>query len=292
MLANNLLIEETERIKFLMFEQVPDTRFGPERFMSGTERTKNVHSAQAWDGAQKKEQEFNSKLSSKMKDTVEWVKTWDKHDWLTFVELTSAILSAIPQPLAPITTPVLLSISTSAGLANAALYFNEGDPYMGGLMLAFSVLPVGALVSNLKGAKTFMRLGAKESIRIIRAAKAGTATPSEFKTAQELIKEIAPQANKLAEETIKYTIKQSLKQLPKRSLQFILKLCIGMSKLGVFGIKEGIVIAGTFFTYDKIYKILNYKNEKNLSIREKNELVKCYNILWENEEEIKKQLIE
>jgi hypothetical protein len=224
--------------------------------------------------------------------TIDWIKSWDKHDWLNFVEITTALLSAIPQPAAPITSPILLGISTTAGVANAVEYFKEGDKYTGGLILAFSVIPAGQLISTLKGSKTYMGLGTAKSIKLINAAKSGTATSSELKIAQELVREIGPHADELAKQTMTYTIKKTLQELPKMSLNFILKLCIGMVKLGVFGIKEGIVIAGTFFTYDKIYKALNYKNKKNLSIREKNGLVKTHNILWGNKEEIKKQLIE
>jgi hypothetical protein len=260
--ANSSLIKETERIKVLMSEQI--TFLGGPSIISPKNAVK----------------------------TFDWVKTWDKHDWLNFVEITTALLAAIPQPASPVTSPILLGVSTTAGLTNAALYFKEGDPYTGGLMLAFSVIPVASLIKTLKGSKIFMRLGYKESMRIINAAKAGTATAEEFKLAKKLVEDIAPYADELGKETVKYTIKEYLEQLPKRSLKFILKLFIRMSKLGVFGIKEGILIAGTFYTYDKIYRALNYKNEKNLSTRDKNQLVKLYNIIIDNEEEIKKQMIE
>jgi hypothetical protein len=263
MRAENLLYTETERIKFLMSEQI--FLGGPAMAISSP---KNVIK------------------------TTNWISTWDKHDWLNFVEITSAILSSIPQPLSPITSPILLGVSTTAGLANARLYFKEGDPYTGGLMLAFSVIPGVSLLRTLKGSKVFMRLGYKESIRLINAAKTGTATAEEFKLAKELITDIAPYANELGKETVKHTIKESLKQLPKKSLQFIIKLCLVMFKLGVFLIKEGIIIAGTFYTYEKIYKALNYKNEKNLSLREKNELVKLHNTIMKNKEEVKNTGIE
>jgi len=260
---NNLLHKETERIKILMSEQI--FLGGP---AMGLTSPKNVANA------------------------IDWVKSWDKHDWLNFVEITTALLSAIPHPAAPITSPILLGISTTAGVANAVEYFKEGDKYTGGLMLAFSIIPAGELVKILRGSKTYMRLGTAKSIEVINAAKSGTATSSELKIAQELVEEMAPHADELAKQTMTYTIKKTLQELPKMSLNFILKLCIGMVKLGVFGIKEGIVIAGTFFTYDKIYKALNYKNEKNLSVREKNGLVNLYNIIWGNKEEIKNKLIE
>ena len=54
-------------------------------------------------------------------NTYNWLKTWDKHDWLNFVEATSTILAMIPQPAAPITSPILFGIGLTAGVANAKL---------------------------------------------------------------------------------------------------------------------------------------------------------------------------
>ena len=69
------------------------------------------------------------------------------------------------------------------------------------------------------------------------------------------------------------------------------KILRGISKLGIYGIKEGIVIAGTFITYDKMYRALNYKNEKNLSERDKNQLVKLYQSIFNNQDEIQESML-
>jgi len=224
--------------------------------------------------------------------TFDWMRTWNRHDWLNFVEATSTILAMIPQPAAPITSPILFGIGTTAGIVNAKLYFDEGDEYTGGLVLAMSVIPGGELIRILKNSKTFMMLGPKKSIELLKSIKSKTATVTQKKMGQELIKELAPNADELAEETMKYTVKKMLQQLPKMSFRSLLKLCIGLSKLGIFGIKQGIVFAGTFLAYDKIYQALNYKNEKNLSKRDKNELVNLYNTITNNEEEIKNKMME
>lgn len=257
MYVNNLLHKETERIKDLMFEQI--FLGGP---AMGLTSPKNVMG------------------------TINWMKSWDKHDWLNFVEITTSLLAVIPQPAAPITSPILLGISTTAGVANALEYFKEGDKYTGGLMLAFSVIPAGQLVKTLRGSKTYMRLGTAKSIEVINAAKSGTATSSELKIAQELVEEIAPHADELAKQTITYTIKKTLQELPKKSLSFVIKLCLIMYRLGVFGIKAGVTIGGTFLSYDLMYRALNYKNKKNMSLREKNEMAKSYDLIMNNEDEI------
>jgi len=262
MYANRLLIKETNRIKVLMSEQI--FLGGP---AMGLTSPKNVTK------------------------TIDWMKSWDKHDWLNFVEITSSLLAMIPQPASPITSPILLGVSTAAGVANAVGYFKEGDKYTAGLILAFSIIPAGELIKSLRQSKVFMALGPKKSAELINKIKSKTATSTEIKMGQELVKELGPKADELAKQTTQYTIKEILKKLPKMSFEFILKLCIGMSKLGVFGIKQGIILAGTFLTYDEIYKALNYKNEKNLSNRDKNNLVKQYQKIMNNEEEIKESMI-
>jgi hypothetical protein len=257
MYVNNLLQKETERIKDLMSEQI--FLGGP---AMGLSSPKNVMG------------------------TINWMKSWDKHDWLNFVEITTSLLAVIPQPAAPVTSPILLGISTGAGVANAVGYFKEGDKYTAGLILAFSIIPAGQLISTLKGSKAFMKLGPAKSIQVINAVKSGTATANEVKIAQELVKEVAPHADKLAKQTMTYTIKKTLQELPKKSLSFVIKLCLIMYRLGVFGIKAGVTIGGTFLSYDLMYRALNYKNKKNMSLREKNEMAKSYDLIMNNEDEI------
>ena len=53
------LITESQ-LKFLVLEQVPDSHFGPERFMSGEDRFNTVHSTQSWDSANKEEHDLNN----------------------------------------------------------------------------------------------------------------------------------------------------------------------------------------------------------------------------------------
>lgn len=257
--TNNPLHKETERIKILMSEQM--FLGGP---AMGLTSPKNVAK------------------------TIDWAKTWNRHDWLTFVEITTGILGIIPTPA----TPVLLFISAAAGVSNATGYWKEGHHYEAGLMLAFSLLGTGALFKILKNSKIFMKLGAKKSTELIEKVASGTASRTEQEMAKQLVEEIAPVADELAKETLKEAVRKFISQLPKQSLIFIIKILRSMVKLGVFGIKTGIVIEGTFYTYDKIYTALNYKNEKFMSERERSESFKLLNILKEKEPEVKKTAIE
>lgn len=218
----------------------------------------------------------------------DWVETWDKKDWLTFIEVSTGILSMIPTPA----SPVLMSISTIAGFANAKVHWDEGYKYEAGLMFTFSLLGVGTLYKLLKNSKVFNKIGKEGIISLLKKVTSGSASKNEKKIVKELVKEITPVADDLAKETTKEIFKKFIAELPKKSLKFLVRLLLTMFRLGKFGVKEGIVILGTFFTYDKLYKALNYKNEKALSEREKNGLVKIYNFIWDNEEEVQKVLIE
>lgn len=252
---NNFFNKDVVRIKYLMTEQI--FLGGPSMGMSSPQRTS---------------------------ETFNWIKTWDANDWLNFVEATTGILGSIPSPA----SPFLLGISLGAGLVNAKLYYDGGDPYTAGLYLAFSIIPAASLIKQLKYSKTFMRLGKGGSMKILEKVKSGTATNLEKNMAKDLIEEIAPASNELGKEVVKQTISKILLELPKKSLISIVKLCSIMYKIGLFGLKAGVVMGGTFLSYDLIYKALNYKNQKNMSIREKNEMVKLYDFIMNNEEEIKK----
>ena len=179
---NYLLYKETERIKVLMSEQI---------FLGGPAIG------------------FSPKNAVK---TVDWMKSWDKHDWLSFIEVTTGILGMIPTPA----TPVLLSISTAAGVSNATGYWKEGHHFEAGLMLTFSLLSAGVLSGILKNSKLFMKLGVKGSTELIEDVASGTASRVEQEMAKQLVKEITPVADKLAKETSKEVVKRFITELPKK----------------------------------------------------------------------------
>jgi len=221
------------------------------------------------------------------KNMANKLKTWNTQDWLSFIELTSGLLGLIPSPA----TPFLLGISMGAGVANAKILWDKGDHYTAGLYMAFSVLPASTLIKSLRNSKLFMRLGQKNSLKLIEKVGEGTATAAEKEMVQQLTKDAATVAKTLEKEVTKQIIGNILSELPKKSLMFIINILRGMVKLGVFGITQGIIIEGTFYTYDKIYKALNYKNEKFLSEREKSEAFQLFNIIKEKEPEVKKSAI-
>jgi hypothetical protein len=233
-------------------------------------------------------------LSASMVDDapefIEWIKTWDHHDWLGFISITSGILGSIPSPA----SGALLSISLGTGALDAYYYFKEDDPYTGGLILAFSIIPAGQLIrlANKVGMKTFLGLGRKKSVELLEKAASGTANATERKTAENIVKESAKAADELAKLTMMATINNIIAELGKKSLNFVLKFLILLYRLNIYTLKAGIIIAGTFYSYDTLYKALNYKNIKNLDVRERNSLVQLHNLIVGDEKKINEMLIQ
>ena len=63
----------------------------------------------------------------------------DPHDVLLALSLGATTLGMIPSPA----SPFLLALGTAADVADALLYYKEGDHYTGTIMLALSVIPGG-----------------------------------------------------------------------------------------------------------------------------------------------------
>jgi hypothetical protein len=205
------------------------------------------------------------------------VKFWelDAHSVTTVVEIGTLLLGLIPSPL----SPLLLGISTAAGLADAGLYFNEGDTYMGSMMLALEIIPGGELFSVLKKGKTVSKLGIEGTKEILQKGvknelKDQLAQQTYKNVTQELQgslgKEIAQKAEKTiatrattkrAEGFAKLPFKQQLK-----AFSDIVELCWNaIGKIPQMILKVG----GTTFTVDQLYLAINGRDEsrQNSDIR-------------------------
>ena len=199
---------------------------------------------------------------------------WDAHGVVGIIEIGSLILGLIPSPL----SPVLLGISTAAGLADAGLYYAEGDPYMGSMMLALEVIPGGELLSVLKKGKTIAKLGKEGTSELIqKAAKnqlddAGQAMYKQVKT--ELGGPIGKEMTQMAEKSIvrraKTAVTKGFSALPfsKQIKAFaeLVNLCWNtLGKVPQIIIKVG----GTVYTVDQLYLAINGRDEdrQNSDIR-------------------------
>ena len=117
----------------------PESRFGPEQYMSSSERAA-FHSGDA--------NKAGAALVSGSKKQMDFIHSIDPHTTMMIVGIGSAFI--------PVVGPF---IAAGIGLADAALYYKEGDTKSAGMSALFSIIPgVGPVVSKIPGIK---QLGVK-----------------------------------------------------------------------------------------------------------------------------------
>ena len=147
------------------------------------------------------------------------------HDAASFVEMGTLILGLIPSPL----SPILLGISTGAGLADAGVYFAEGDKYMGSMMLALEIIPGGEFYKVFKGSKTATKLGREGTMELLENGAKKTLKGSDEIAFQQLKQELKVVAPELA----KGVQKQIVKNVTENLVQNFIKVVKGMSPLNM-----------------------------------------------------------
>jgi hypothetical protein len=207
----------------------------------------------------------------------------DGHSVVSAIEIGTLLLGMIPSPL----SPFLLGISTLAGLADAGLYYAEGDPYMGSMMLALEVIPGGELLSVLKKGKTIGKLGKEGATELIQKASKNQLDDVGQQTYKQLEQELAGPVGKeitqKAEQTLvkkaKTEIASNFAKLPfkdkLKSFVDLINLCwntIGKIPQMIFK------VGGTSYTIDQLYLAINGRDEdrQNSDIRRLYYIIKGY----------------
>jgi murein L,D-transpeptidase YcbB/YkuD len=220
-------------------------------------------------------------------DIKEYFSTYDTHDWLSLIEITTGLLGLIPTPA----SPVLLGISAAAGVSDAYVYYKEGDKYMAGIMLILSVIPGGELVSILKKTNVFSKKGSGYVAKLLKKSKAGkTLTEVE----QKELKEIAETMTENAGE-VKGLLKKGLKKsvvayLKDKTPKWMANALARLIKTKAYKASKVVFkTGGLIYGFDKLYLFINRDyafNQSNLDNRTKNELRMMVNTLLKNEEAV------
>jgi hypothetical protein len=255
-----LIENEINRISSLMFEQITGFEGRLERTFEDPEK------------AQK------------------WLDTFvirDTHDALVLISLTSGLLGMLPSPL----SPVLLGISLASDLANATLYFNEGDKYTAGILAALSIIPGHQLFQQIKNLKTLEKVGIEEAKRLLQLNSRNLGTQAERRTARQIIQEFLTNAKKVTPLVVTETLKRILTNLSKKSLKFVMNflwvLFAGSKSL----LDQTLIIGGIAMSFDKIYCAVFSDDPKMMSLRNNNSFAKIIKLVENNQEEIKQQLL-
>lgn len=108
------------------------------------------------------------------------------HDVLTVVELGLLAVSFVAGPAAPL----FIGLSAIAGIADSAVYFQQGDKYMGIMMMAISMVGIDDVITLVKyaAAKTTIKTLGKEGIKALAKKQLAKEVLSESE--QLAIKEI------------------------------------------------------------------------------------------------------
>lgn len=142
------------------------------------------------------------------------------HDLASFVEIGTLILGLIPSPL----SPILLGVSTGAGLVDAGVYFAEGDKYMGSMMLALEIIPGGEFYKVFKGSKTATKLGKEGTLELLKNGAKKTLKGSENVLFQQLKQEVKVIAPEIAEATQKQIVKNVTENLTQNFIKITKKM--------------------------------------------------------------------
>jgi hypothetical protein len=172
-------------------------------------------------------------------------KDVDLHSVLGVIEIGTMIIAPFTGPAAPF----LYGVSIAAGMADAALYYREGDSHSALMMAALTIIPEGKLIG--KGIKSLVaKYGRKGVQELIEKSSKGAITSAEKKSLQEAMKDIAENGasySKLLKVSAKQTIKSTIKNKP---LRWLAVFSYNLSKLG-FNI--GVNVAGPYIGADKLY---------------------------------------
>jgi hypothetical protein len=194
----------------------------------------------------------------------------DPHDVLLALSLGATTLGMIPTPF----SPFLLALGTAADVADALLYYKEGDHYLGTIMLALAVIPGGEWIKLTK--KTVLPEVAKN---LIRKAKKGikNLAPKEIEQLKRIFINVDLNKSLISTYLRKNMIDKIIASLPTAVLKFgvkySLKTIFGLFKIARFLTKFTITIGATAYGADLVY-LYFYGNTKERSkrIKELNEL--------------------
>ena len=181
----------------------------------------------------------------------------------------------------PVFGPLL---SLGLELANAGLYYSEGDDYMAGFSLAFSLIPGGELFAKIPAIKKLGRNGLADIIKKVRMNR--RLTKDEMEVFQKIVKE-SDWISKTAKLNASILIKAQ-KILKRMNLKDLVYSVYKFSKKypKTFNIsKLGLSIGGVFYTFEKLAEIYGLKpgGEVSLDITDEDDeiIVTDYDRSWD-----------
>jgi len=174
----------------------------------------------------------------------------DPHKVLTALSIGFTILGMIPTPA----SGVLLALGTAADVVDAFIYYNDGETYMGTIMLALAVIPGGEFAKIVKNSipigpfKALIKK-AKESISRL--------TPSEIKQLKNYFDSFTKHADEIGKVFTHTAVNKLVSKIPsivgRLPSYFALHTSLFILKSIGFLTKISIKIGATAFAADTVY---------------------------------------
>jgi hypothetical protein len=289
MTNNKILIEDLHKLKLLMIYDNSKTH-SENLFLEQT--AYEMFLDRTFEDPEKAQKYLDSQAAL-AKAVYQFFAGLDTHDWLALVEISTGLLGLIPTPL----SPLLLGISVAAGVTDAGLYYKEGDPYMGTMMLVLSIIPGGELISLLKGSKVLSKRGVKGCQQLIKKAKSGAKLTSE--EADDLIKlgrDISKNSVEITKVLKRTTTKNIIESLSQKTPKYMMNLLLILKRLGVIKLGEIVLkVGGVSYTFDKLYLYIFrdsiFADKESLDQRTRNDLRATVNKLLGYDKEVKEYLL-
>lgn len=267
------ILSEQPRIRGTASPQQSDSRINLGQFTSIPQSTpKDPYNAQL----KPLDSRYNTIYDVPNTRPVKW--GWD-HETSGTIELTMTLagMGLMTSGWGAIPGTVLLGAGTVVGVADALMYYVEGKPYDGTMMMALQMIPGGELIRGLsKYTKHADNL--PEFQRILKKmSESKTLTDLEEKVYIELSGAFRKLLPELGPKLSKYTfqfLRATLKRLPLLGvMKFLRNLFKGSKFIGKFVVKIGRIV----ITFDQLWILLS--TPEMAKARDKSELKKLLQYL-------------
>ena len=176
-------------------------------------------------------------------------------------------------------------ISLGLELANAGLYYAEGDKYGAGFSLAFALIPMGELVGKIPGVK---KLGRDGLASLIKKARSGAKlTKAEAETVEQIGKNRKWLSLRATKEATKLMVKGKLQKATLKDIVYAMYKYSKKNPIKFNLAKNGLIIGGIWYTYDKLAKMYGIGEEETSSVssstptEEKVQIVTDFDRTWD-----------
>lgn len=152
------------------------------------------------------------------------------------------------------------ALSLGIELANAGMYYAEGDKYGAGFALAFALIPMGELVAKIPAVKKLGRDGLAGLIK--KARRGGKLTKAETEVVEQISKNEKWFKINSARQATKMFVKSKLQKATLEDIVFAVYKFSKRNPKKFNLVKMGLQIGGVWYSYDKLAKMYGIEKKQ------------------------------